>query len=194
MHSYTHTLKCIIHSEMKLVQKHEVPTDESDSPGKLSLRQCFSWTPAPHWADGRLWVSPTEVGPNTIIATRISFLGRGQMFPWCWRQFGSSEWLWCVCTKSSAHRSILGHQTFARRRLFITLIPGWPSCASCNVRSLNDSGITIFVPRGKISPAKHNSVANGLSNAKFSTFFHSMLSLPIEFLRRLPKLFQFLLI
>lgn len=54
-------------------------------------------------------------------------------------------------TKFSTSSSIFGHQTFARRRLFMTDIPKWPSWASSNAPSCKHSGRTIRVPRSQTS-------------------------------------------
>lgn len=64
-------LKCIIHSEMKFVQKRKVPTDGVTV--NTVLAPVFLMTPPPPWEDGRLWVSPTGMALYTIIPTWISF-------------------------------------------------------------------------------------------------------------------------
>lgn len=68
-------------------------------------------------------------------------------------------------TNASMFSSIFGHHSFARRRFFITDIPGCPSCASCIDLSYKLFGITILVLRSSISPVKQNSVAKFLYGA-----------------------------
>lgn len=70
-------------------------------------------------------------------------------------------------TVSSACRSIDGHHTFARSLLFITVWPGWPSCASLSVRSRNDSGVTILFPRSRTGPTIVSSFRNGKNGLFF---------------------------
>lgn len=52
----------------------------------------------------------------------------------------------------SAYLSIIGHQTLIHKRLFMTVSPGCPSCAKCNISFSRDCGIIFLLPLNITEP------------------------------------------